>query len=157
MVADANSRSSDRVTSGPEPTVGMGAVGHRLREVVAFGNYYVAAQIDRAKLTAINIGMFAVLGLFAVAIGTAVVFTAAVLLVVGLSNLLGTVLAFRPWLFWIGYLIVPVLILGGLTAGVVIGTKIVTKSTRGKMAAAYEQRKHEQRSGLGTDVEEQSR
>ena len=154
MVAQAE---TSRTTPGPDPSAGVAAVTLRIRELVAFANYYLAAQLDRAKLTAVNVGMFAVLGLFALAIGTAVVFTATVLLVVGLSNLLGTLLAFRPWLFWVGYLIVPILILGGLTAGVVIGFKMATKSTRGKMKAAYDQRKREQRASFGTDVDEQSR
>ena len=156
MVADANNRSgtSDRVTVDEPVPTGAAAIGKRAREVAAFGGYYLSAQFDRIKLTAINIAMFAVLGVMALAIGLAVVFTAAVLLVVGVAQAIGSLLGGH---MWAGNLITAVAILGVIAAAVVIGFKVVTKSTRGKVAATYEQRKREQRADFNTDVKQQSR
>ena len=132
----------------------MPGVSARVREVVAFANYYVAAQVDRFKLTAINIAMFAVLGLIALAIGLAVVFTAAVVLVIGVAGAIGALLGGR---MWAGELITSVVILGTIAAGVVVGFKLATKSTRGKLKASYDRRKQDQRASFGTDVDEQSK
>ena len=148
MVASA--RNSTDVDAPPETA----NVGLRVRELIAFASYYAAAQVDRVKLTAINIAMFVVLGAIAAFTGLTVVITASVLLVVGISQAIGAVLGGR---MWAGYLITSVVVLGSLFVGTVVAFKIVTKSTRGKLVAAYEQRKHEQRSDLGTDVEQESR
>ena len=156
MVASGTtSRPGGRLSDGePHTSAGTPGVGARVREVVAFANYYAAAQIDRLKLTAINIAMFAVLGLIALAIGLAIVFTAAVVLVIGVAGAIGAMLGGR---MWAGELITSVAILGTIAGGVVIGFKLATKSTRGKLKASYDQRKRDQRDSFGTDVDEQSR
>jgi hypothetical protein len=138
----------------PAATTGVSVIALRVRELIAFAAYYVAAQVDRFKLTAINIAMFVILGAVAAFVGVAVVLTAGVLLVVGVAGGLGELFGGRRWA---GDLVTAVVILGVLLGGTVVAFKIVTKSTRGKLVAAYEQRKREQRSSFGTDVDEQSR
>jgi hypothetical protein len=161
MVADGN---APRPTSGnsgdrfSDPTLqqgdGVAAIGLRVREVVEFASYYLTAQLDRLRLTAINLAMFAVLGFIAAFVGAAVVLTAGVLLVVGMADGLGALFGER---YWLGDLVTAIVILGTLCAGTIVVFKKVTKSSRERLVAAYEQRKSQQRADLGTDVEAESR
>ena len=157
MVAESN-RSQKRATStGVDdlpPEGSLGDLGLRVREIVAFASHYLAAQLDRIKLTAINIAMFVVLGLIGAIVGLAVVFTAAALLVTGVAGAISALLGGRTWA---GDLITAVLILGTLVIGTVVAFKVVAKRSRKGLVAAYDQRKHEQRETLGTDVDEQAR
>ena len=161
MVAEGNaSTSSDRFANGPESDPsGVDSVGLRVRELVEFGSYYLAAQVDRIRLTAINVAMFAILGAIAAFVGVAVVLTAGVLLTVGVAHGLGELSAvlMGPRFFWLGDLVTAIVILGALFGGTIIVFKKVTKSSRERLVAAYEQRKSQQRSDLGTDVEAESR
>lgn len=157
MVADG-SRSTEtpggRFASDPFGSGhSVASVGMRVRELVEFGSYYVTAQIDRAKLTAISIAMFVLVGLILAFVGVAVVLTAGVLLVTGIAGAIGALFNGRLWL---GELITSVVILGGLVAGVLVVFKTVLTKSRKKVVAAYEQRKSQQRSDLGTDVDEQA-
>ncbi len=155
MVVDANSPRPGRFE---EETVavptGFEAISLRLREVIEFASYYASAQADRLKLTAINLAMFAILGAVAAFVGVAVVLTAGVLLVVGVAGGLGALFGGRLWL---GDLVTAVVVLGALLAGTVVVFKMVTGSTRRKLVSAYEQRKSQQRTNLGTDVGVESR
>ena len=128
--------------------------GFGLREVIEFASYYLAAQADRLKLTAINIAMFVILGAIGAFVGTAIVLTAGVLLIVGIAGGLGALFGGRLWL---GDLATAILVLGILFAGTIIVFKKVTGTTRGKLVSAYEQRKSQQRATLGTDVDVESK
>ncbi len=148
---DAEREASE--ASSPPTGAAAVAVGQRVRELVEFGSYYVAAQTDRVKLVVINSAMFVVLGLIGACLGLVILATAAALFVVGIADAIGTLLWHQ---MWAGYLITSVVIIGGLIVGTIVVFKKVTKSSRERLVAAYEQRKSKQRSTLGTDVEEQS-
>jgi len=159
MVADGNAprpaAAGDRFTDEPPvPGDGLAAVALRAREVIAFASYYLSAQIDRLKLTAINVAMFAILGAIAAFVGMAVVLTAGVLLVVGVAGGVGELfrLLLGSHFAWLGDVVTALVILGGLFAGTIVVFKRVTKISRERLVAAYEQRKSQQRSDLGTDV-----
>lgn len=166
MVADGNAprpttggsrdRFAEPAVAGPD---GLASVGLRVREVIEFASYYLAAQLDRLKLTAINLAMFALLGAIAAFVGVAVVLTAGVLLVVGVAEAAGMLSAWLigPRFYWLGDLITACVILGGLFLGTIIVFKKVTNSSRERLVAAYEQRKSQQRADLGTDVATESR
>jgi hypothetical protein len=160
MVADVPPSATGRYPDEPPAAMtGFQAVMLRLREVIEFGSYYLAAQADRLKLTAVNVAMFAVLAAVAAFIGTAVVLTAGVLLVVGVAGGLSELAAWLigPHFRWLGDLVTSIVILGTVIAGTVIVFKKVTSSSRERLVAAYEQRKSQQRTHLGTDVGVESR
>ena len=138
----------------PSPPEAVATVGLRLRELIEFGSYYLTAQIDRLKLTAINVAMFAVLGAVVAFVGVAVVLTAGVLLVLGVAGALGALCGGHEW---IGQLITAALILGTILIAVLVGFKAVLSSSKKKVVETYEQRKSRQRVDLGTDVEEQAK
>lgn len=142
------SRFNQAETAPPPASVGL-----RIRELIEFGSYYLTAQVDRLKLTAINVAMFAILGLVVAFVGVAVVLTAGVLLVVGIADMLGALFGGRVWL---GQLVTSVVILGAVLAGVFVVFKTVLTQSRKKVVASYEQRKSQQRADLGTDVREQA-
>ncbi len=159
MVAEGTSSSEskggrfDAESDGPTPGQTYASIGLRVRELVEFGSYYVTAQVDRLKLTAINLAMFAVVGAVLAFVGIAVVLTAGVLLVTGIAGMIGALCDHTPWL---GQLITAVVILGGLITAVLVVFKAVLSKSRKKVVATYEQRKSQQRSDLGTDVDQQA-
>ena len=163
MVADGNATrpAADRFNDDEPAAVltGFASVGLRVREVIEFASYYLAAQADRLKLTAINLVMFALLGAIAAFVGAAVVLTAGVLLVVGVADALGVLSTalIGPRFYWLGDLVTALVILGVLFVGTIVVFKKVTKSSRERLVAAYEQRKSQQRTNLGTDVGVESR
>ena len=131
----------------------VASVGLRVRELIEFASYYLAAQADRLKLTAINVAMFAVLAAVVAFIGIAVVLTAGVVLVLGVAGALGALCGGH---LWVGELITSAVILGAILVGVVVGFKAVLSMSRKKVVETYEQRKSRQRADLGTDVDEEA-
>ena len=149
MVASGSGKQSGRLPDD-ESTEG---VGERLAELQSYVSYYVAAQVDRAKVIARTAVIFGVLGAIGALVGAAVVITSAVLLVVGIAGGLGAVCGGHGW---IGDLITAVLILGGLVAGVLLVSKKLTKTSRGKLVQTYEQRASKQRDSFGADVHQRA-
>ena len=98
--------------------------------------------------------MFVILGSVLAFVGVAVVLTAGVLLVTGIAGAVGALFGGRLWL---GELITAVVVLGSLLAAVLVVFKTVLSKSRQKVVKTYEQRKSQQRSDLGTDVDEQSK
>jgi hypothetical protein len=127
----------------------MRGIGQLVGEVAEHASYYVSARLDAYKITARNIGVYAVLGVVGLVAGAAVVTTAVVLLLVGAALGIGHLLGDR---FWAGALIVSVLVLGGIAGGVIIGMRILTRTSRAALVRKYEERQRQQRIRFGRDV-----
>jgi hypothetical protein len=109
--------------------------------------------MDGWKASLRNLGIYAGLGLVGAIVGGAVLATAAVLLLIGIAHGLGDLL-WDKW--WLGDLIVGLLILGGATAGIIFGLKYLTGSFKKQLVAKYEDRQRQQRTNFGHDVEERA-
>src|SRR6476646_4187897 len=74
-------------------------------ELKEYAGYYVAAKLDSYKTSAVNLGIYAVLGLMGAVVGSAILATAAVLLLWGLADGLGSLSAHlfnSPNWHWLG-------------------------------------------------------
>lgn len=149
MAANGSGKMGGRLTEG-DPAEG---VGERLAELQSYVSYYVQTQVDRVKVIARTAIVFGVLGAIGALVGAAVVVTSAVLLVVGVAGGLGALCGGHVW---IGDLITAVLILGGLVLGVILVSKKLTKTSRGKLVQTYEQRASKQRDSFGADVHQRA-
>ena len=145
--------------AGAAPSNGAGAhhpadafrdAASRLGELKEFASYYVAAKLDAYKVSARNIGVYAALGIVGLIAGSAVITTAAVLLLVGLALMIGK--PFDPDQPWVGALVVGLLVLGGLAAGVILFMKKLTNTSRKRLVEKYENRQRDQRIFYGEDV-----
>lgn len=121
----------------------------KVGELKEFAAYYVAAKLDSFKVTFRNLGVYAALGIVGLIAGSAIITTAAVLLLVGLAWGLGDLLWDQ---YWLGALLVGLLVLGGIAAGIIIGMKKLTNSSRKRTVEKYENRQRDQRSNFGQDV-----
>jgi hypothetical protein len=72
------------------------------------------------------------------------------MLLVGLAMAIGK--AFEPDQFWVGALIVSVVVLGGLAGGVIFGLKWMSNTSRSALVRKYEERQRQQRVRFGRDV-----
>lgn len=125
-------------------------VGFRLGELKEFGSYYVAAKADALKVSLRNVGMYAALGVVGLIAGSAIISTAAVLLLVGLAIAIGK--PFNPDQPWVGAIVVGLLVLGGLAGGIIYFMKSMTNTSRKRLAEKYENRQRDQRIQFGEDV-----
>jgi len=134
---------------GPSPAEAFKDVGTRLGELKEFAAYYVAAKLDAYKVTARNLGMYAALGIVGLIAGSAIITTAAVLLLVGIAWGLGALLWHQ---YWLGALLVGLLVLGGLGGGIVYFMKRLTNTSRARLVEKYKNRQRDQRIQFGEDV-----
>jgi hypothetical protein len=125
-------------------------VGFRLGELKEFASYYVAAKADAWKVTFRNLGMYAALGIVGLIAGSAIISTAAVLLLVGLAIAIGK--PFDPDQPWVGAIVVGLLVLGGLAGGIIYFMKSMTNTSRKRLLEKYENRQRDQRIQFGEDV-----
>jgi hypothetical protein len=125
-------------------------VGFRLGELKEFAAYYVAAKADAWKVTFRNLGMYAALGIVGLIAGSAIISTAAVLLLVGLAIAIGK--PFNPDQPWVGAIVVGLLVLGGLAGGIIYFMKSMTNTSRKRLVEKYENRQRDQRIQFGEDV-----
>ena len=105
------------------------------------------------KVTVRNLGIYlglAIVGLIAVG---AMVVTAVVLLLRGISGGIGQLFSGHPWL---GDLITAVVVLAVLAAGVVVVMKKLTGTFRSQTVKKYEERLRRQRQQFGHDVDQRA-
>src|SRR5688572_3577976 len=144
------SGSSNGHGSGHHPADAFKEVGARLGELKEFASYYVAAKLDSYKVTFRNLGIYAALGIVGLIAGSAIITTAAVLLLVGLALAIGK--PFNPDQPWVGAIVVGLLVLGGLTGGIIFFMKKLTSTSRKRVVEKYENRQRDQRIFYGEDV-----
>jgi hypothetical protein len=135
---------------GHSPAEAFKDVGARLGELKEFASYYVAAKLDAYKVTARNLGMYAALGIVGLIAGSAIISTAAVLLLVGLAIAIGK--PFNPDQPWVGAIVVGLLVLGGLAGGIIFFMKRLTNTARAALVEKYKNRQRDQRIQFGEDV-----
>ena len=136
--------------SGHHPADALRDVGAKFAELKEFASYYVAAKLDSYKITARNLGIYAALGVIGLIAGSAIITTAAVLLLVGLALAIGK--PFDPDQPWVGALVVGLLVLGGLVGGIILFMKKLTNTSRKRVVEKYENRQRDQRIYYGEDV-----
>jgi hypothetical protein len=141
---------SDADDNGNDPKEAFKEVGVRLAELKEFAAYYAAAKIDSYKVTARNLGVYAALGIVGLIAASAIISTAAVLLLVGLALAIGK--PFNPDQPWVGAIVVGLLVLGGLAGGIIFFMKKLTNTSRKKLVEKYENRQRDERIQFGEDV-----
>ena len=124
-----------------------------------YAAYYASAKLDSYKASAVNLGIYAVLGLLGAVVGCAMLATAAVLLLWGLAEGLGALAVhlFGGGWHWLGPFLVGLILLGGMAAGVIFGLKWFTRTSHSRLVAKYEDRKRRERIKYGYDVEQRAR
>jgi hypothetical protein len=132
------------------PTDAMKDALRQAGELKSYAAYFVAAKVDAIKATVRNVGLYAALGVIGLMAGGAIIVTAAVLLCLGLSQLLAS--AFDPPKPWFGNLIVGAVLLALVLAGAWLAVSSITKSSRKRTVKKYEDRKRQQRADFGHDV-----
>jgi hypothetical protein len=91
----------DEKTSGGAQATGPDALNEALRHASEAREYFLhwlAAEADRLKLRLRHWAIWAIVGLTGLAILLAIVMTAAGLLLIGIAELIGSLLGERPWL-----------------------------------------------------------
>ena len=146
----------DRVPPGvgPSPLDELKAAAGNLAEVVAYAQQFVAGKIGGALYSARKLVLLAVLALIAGVAGIAVLVTCAVLLVIGLAEMLAAPLP-GSW-EWLGYVVVG----GGGVLLSLLGAYLIVRraAAAGRTAAAqaYRESLQRQRDWFGTDAMERA-
>ncbi|HZL33871.1 MAG TPA: hypothetical protein VFC78_01095 [Tepidisphaeraceae bacterium] len=146
--ADARGQDADA-----SPSQALREALNRLGEVKEYAAYFLAAKIDALKISARNIGVYVALGLLGACAGVAVVVVGVVLLLIGAAHGIGAALG---GMYWLGDLIIGVVVLAVVGAGAVFAASKLTGSTRKKTVEKYESRKRDQRIRYGHDVRERA-
>ena len=119
------------------------------REAGSYVKLLIATTLDKWKLSALTLGVYVVLGVFAACAGIAVVVTAVVLLLVGGAHGIGVALGGREWL---GDLIVGFVLLAALTIGVSSFLDRIMAGSRKRTVRKYAAKHNRQRQAFGRDA-----
>lgn len=137
--------------AGNPATQAFRTLSRDLGEMKEYLGYYIAARKDSFVQSLKNAVLYAGLGVIGAIVGSAILITAAVLLVVGIAQGLGLLFGGRMWL---GDLVTGVLILGGVGVTIWLLIKKITNNWRSQLVKKYEQRKREQRERFaGNDID----
>ena len=123
------------------------------QELLAYVRLLISATLDRWKLSALMLVLYAALGVFAAAAGVAIVTTSVVLLLVGAAHGLGAALGGREWL---GDLIVGFILLAVLTLGITSFLERFMVASRKRTHQKYEAKHQHERQEFGHDVNDRS-
>jgi membrane protein implicated in regulation of membrane protease activity len=157
--ADEEAATSDRAPQAEGSPAGdldeeCAAILGRIGELREYALYYVAANIDRLRLSARAAVVWCVLAVVASLIAVSIVATASVLLVVSLSTGVGELMGARTWL---GQLVVSAAILLAASGGVWLVLRRRLNNYRRTIVEKYELRKEEERAEYGTSVEQRAK
>jgi len=146
-----NGHQRDPVTDDQTPQAHLHAAQRRFEELKEYVSYYVAAKTDALKLTMVNAGIYAALGIVGLFALGALVTTAVVLFCTGIAGGLAALFGHRPW---VGNLVCGILLLA--TVGLVawFGLKKVTGASKERTLKKYAARQQQQRAKFGEDVEQ---
>lgn len=140
---------------GPSPADAVKEAASRFAELKEYAGYYVAAKVDGIKVSLRNIAIYIALGIVGGIVGIALLIAATVMLLNGLSGLIGEIFP-EKWEHWGGDLVLGLLLVGGAAAGVVFGLKSITGSSRKRTIEKYENRTREERRVYGHDVHQRA-
>jgi hypothetical protein len=121
-------------------------------EYKEYASYYMATKIDGIKSSARNIGIYAGLGIAGLMAFSALITTAVALFLIGAA--MGLAHIFDPPKYWLGALIVGLVVLVLIGVGAAVGLSKANAGFRKATVDKYEQRKRWQRGQFGRDVEE---
>ena len=110
----------------------------------------MALQIDRYKLTAKRIAVYAVLGVAALAVACAALLFGTGLLLLGLAGLIGYLVGS----FWLGATIVGLLALIVPAVGAWIGMRVMNKRAMAALRLKYVDIRQKQKKTFGRDIKE---
>jgi hypothetical protein len=136
------------------PTEGFKHAASQVAELREYITYFIGAKVDSLKLTVRNIALYAVLGIVAGVVGLGALITAVVLLLSGLAGAIGAM--FKPDRPWAGALIVGFVVVAGTFVAVTLMMKSLTGASRKRTIEKYENRKQDERSKYGRDVQERA-
>src|SRR3954471_5706635 len=119
---------------------------HKLAELRAYAQEYIAAKIDLAKLSVRNIAIFAALAIVGLIAAGATLVIALVMLFAGLA---GAIAALAGGRMWVGNLVMGLLVLGVFVGGAIIGLGIVKKAFLKSTVKKYELTQKQQRDTFG--------
>ena len=125
----------------------------RFAELRVYTAYFVSAKLDQIKLTVRNIAVLAALGIVGLIAGGAVVATAAVLILQGIAGAISALAGGREW---VGDLACGILVLAAIAIAIYVVMTRITKTSRSQTVSKYEDRKRQQHSELGADVQERA-
>ena len=138
----------------PPPADAIREAFSRMSELKEFASYYAAVRVDAWKTTLRNVGIYAGLGLVALAGGAALVATAVVLLLLGIAGAFAQLFSGHPWL---GDIITSVIFLGFLGGSVLIGMMVLRKTFHNNTVQKYESRQSQQREQFGHSVRDEAK
>lgn len=152
MVATTEQQQNSTGYAESEPSL------HHLREQLrtramefgAYAKYMVALRIDRLKLTATRIVIYAALGIAALIVASAVLVFGTGLLLLGLAGLIGYLVGS----FWLGATILGFLVLAGLSAAAWIALRMHDKRTFAALRKKYADIRQKQKAAFGRDIKE---
>lgn len=124
-------------------------IASRVGEIREYALYYVAANLDRLRLSARTALVWSILAIVVGLIAVSIVATAGVIFVVALAAAAGELFG-RPWL---GQLVVSAVILVAASGSVWLVLRRGLRNYQRTIVQKYELRKAEERSEYGTDVE----
>jgi integral membrane sensor domain MASE1 len=124
------------------------ALSARLAELRGYAGYFLAAKLDRLKLTIRQVVLLTALGIIGLIAVAAAIVTAVVLTLRGIAGALAETCGHIPWL---GDLLCGILVLSVLVIGLWVSVKRFTKMSRESTVQKYEsdQRKHGFNPGSG--------
>jgi hypothetical protein len=130
------------------------AIVARIGELREYASYYVAANVDRLRLSGRVTLMWSILAMVGGLAVVSVFVTASVLLVIGLATGVGQLLQGRTWL---GQLIVSAAILLVGSGGVWLVLYLSLRKYQRSLVEKYELRKKDERTEYGTDIHERAK
>ena len=137
----------------PSPSEAFKSAAARLAEIKDYASYYVSAKMDGYMSSAKSAALYGVLGLLAGVAGIAILATAGVLIVLGISEGLTVLFGGRMWL---ADLVTGIVLLGLiLSTTYFLVAKLIGKS-KAAAKAKYESLNREQFSKHGHNVHERA-
>jgi hypothetical protein len=124
-----------------------------IAELKAYARHFISAKIDGVKATVRQMVMYTALGMVALLTTGGVLFAAIFLLLSGLAMGLGRLFGGR---YWLGNLVVGVVVLGGVWLGVRMMVKKLIRAGRLKTEQKYDRKQLEERREFGRDVHERA-
>jgi len=148
FVADAPGAAADGDDAVNPATEALKRVGAHVKELKEYAGYYLAAKSDGFKSSMTSLAIYAALGVLAAIAGVAIIAMACVLFLRGLAGGLGSLLGN----YWLGELVVGLLVLGGIGAGTWLFLKRMFNKSKQRTVAKYEERKRRQREQFGHNI-----
>lgn len=152
MVATTEQQSDSATCAESEPSLRHLTEELRTRalEFGAYAKYLVMLRVDRIKLTATRIVLYAVLGVAALIVCSAALTFGTVLLLLGLAGLIGQLVGN----FWLGATILGLLVLVVIGLSAWIGLRMFNKRTLAALQVKYNKIRQKQKVAFGRDIKE---